>query len=112
MNKKFKDTTSIYMTAAFMALGANLEDIDKTDPKHMIFSLSDGSINPNPTPATTTAVASSTDIKGYGYTLVDAAISEHNLDVWEKAWANGTLMVNAIKYMEAIQRLKSIIHSH
>lgn len=99
---KTKNTTSIYMTAAFLALGAKLESIDKTDPKHMVFCMSDGSINP-------TVVASTTNPKGYVTT--DDVISEHNLDVWEKAWANETLQVNAVRYMEAIQRLKSVIHS-
>jgi hypothetical protein len=101
---KTKNTTSIYMTAAFLALGAKLENIDKTDPKHMVFCLSDGNAS-----STQIALASTTNIAGYD--LVDAAISEHNLDVWEKAWANETLQVNAVRFMEAIQRLKSVIHS-
>lgn len=92
---KTKNTTSIYMTAAFLALGAKLENIDKTDPKHMVFCLSDGNVTP---PNVT-------------MTPVDASISEYNLDVWEKAWANETLQVNAVRFMEAIQRLKSVIHS-
>lgn len=103
MEKKLKTTTSIYMTAAFLALGATLENIDKTDPKHMIFSLADES----------GLIAPSLNIETTGMTTsVSQAISEHNLDVWEKAWANGSLMVNAVKFMEALQRLKSIIHSH
>lgn len=104
MSKNTKNTTSIYMTAAFMALGAKLEDIDKTDPRHMIFSLSDGSIDP--TSETTTY-----SINDKGQTSVSSAISVNNLEVWERAWANETLQVNAVRFMEAIQRLKSIIHS-
>jgi hypothetical protein len=102
MDKKFI-TTSIYMTAAFLALGAKLEDIDKTDPKHMIFSLSDGSTEP--------VVAFKLPDGNNDTSTITYTISEYNLSVWEKSWANGTLMVNAVKYMEAIQRLKSIVHS-
>lgn len=107
MDKKVKTTSSIYMTAAFLALGAKLEDIDKTDPKHMVFSLSDdsGLFSPPITYVTTLSTEPSE------YKTTGGSISEHNLDVWEKSWANGTLMVNAVKFMEAIQRLKSIIHA-
>ena len=34
------------------------------------------------------------------------------LDEWEVAWVNGTLIVNAQKYKDAIQRIKGIIYSH
>lgn len=101
---KTKNTTSIYMTAAFLALGAKLESIDKTDPKHMVFCLSE---EPH-IPETETLTY---NVNAKGEMKISAAISEHNLDVWEKAWANETLQVNAVRYMEAIQRLKSVIHS-
>ena len=37
MNKK---TTDIYLASAMSALGANLEGVDKSDPKHMVFEFS------------------------------------------------------------------------
>lgn len=109
MDKKFT-TTSIYMTAAFLALGAKLEDIDKTDPKHMVFALTDGSSSPSQITVSDNPVVITPGNTTWTPPL-DSAISEYNLSVWEKSWANGTLMVNAVKFMEAIQRLKSVIHS-
>lgn len=92
MNRKLKYTTSLGVAAALLSKGAVLEDINKSDPRHMVFGFSDGSASPD-------------------NTAVDAAISSNNLDVWEKAWANETLEVNAVKFMNALNRLKSVIHS-
>lgn len=101
-NKKFKCTTAIGLAASLMAKGAKLESVDKSDPKHMVFCFSDGS----------TAGVTSTIIDGVTTTVsVLADVAKHNLDVWETAWANETLEVNAVKFWNAVQRLKSIIHS-
>ena len=100
---KLKQTTSLGMAAAFMAKGAILENVDKSDPRHMIFSFSDGSLFHIPgvmSGSNTTLV-----------NAVDIVVNDSNLDVWERAWANETLEVNAVKYFAAMTRLKSIIHS-
>ena len=35
-----KETTDIYFTAAMLALGAKLENVDRSDPRHMVFKIS------------------------------------------------------------------------
>lgn len=98
---KTKTTTDIYLAAAFLSLGAILEGIDRTDPRHMVFSFSDGS--------------NSTMINGQSVTTIVSGVttdfSVYNLDVWERSWANRTLNVNASSYAEAIRRMKSLVHS-
>jgi hypothetical protein len=88
-----KKTSALKFAAALLSLGAVLENVDKTDPKHMIFTF-------GPKKVESTLPEN-----------VNKAIDDVSLDVWEKAWANETLMVNAVHYAEAFDRLKSIVHS-
>ncbi len=84
-------TTDIYFASALSALGANLVNVDKTDPRHMEFEFT-------PRNASTGALAT-------------IELPTMNLDVLERAWANKTLDVNAVEYADAIKRLKSVVHS-
>jgi len=84
-----KKTTDIYLAAAILALGGTYEGVNRTDPRHMEFELS---LTP----------------KFQSDVLASALPS---LDSYEKEWANGTLMINAVAFKDAIQRMKSIIHT-
>jgi hypothetical protein len=94
-----KKSTDFYFAAALMSVGAVLEDTDKSDPKHMEFYLTLAS------PEFQSVTLASAVVNG------GAETQFRNLAYYEKEWANGTLQVNAIKYKDAIQRLKSVIHS-
>lgn len=85
-----KSTRDIYLAACWLALGAKLEKTDKKDPRHMEFLF---------TP------------KKMGETGILAEISSLDLDKIEMDWANGCVMVNAVQYKEALQRMKAVIHS-
>jgi len=81
MNKKL--TTDIYLAASLMSLGATLESVDKSDPRHMVFELDNS----------------------------DTGNLDSNMDLWENQYVNGVLMVNAFKFKDSIQRLKSVVHT-
>lgn len=91
-------TSDIYLAAALMSLGAKLEETDKEDPRHMVF---DFALEPPKfdSPALQAAVEN-------GKTEPDDILKGY-----EKLWANSELMVNAVKFAEAIKRLKSIVHT-
>ena len=89
-------TTDIYLCAALLALGAKLEGVDKSDPRHMQFTVI-SNVPKFESPILADAVK-------------DLAVLD--LDYYENEWANGTLMINATYFKDAIQRMKSVIHSH
>lgn len=92
------ETTDIYFCAALLALGSKLENVDKTDPRHMKFTVSRNGYefqSVNLHNAVTDTIAS----------------FQADLEYYEKQWANGELMINAIQFKEAIQRMKSVVHS-
>lgn len=89
-----KKTSALNMAAAFLAKGAVLVGTDKADPKHMVFCLE--------VPKQPEEVLPE---------KVSEKIDEASLDAWETQWANDTLMVHARRYSEALQTLKSIVHS-
>ena len=94
-------TQDIYFAAAMLSLGARLEDTDKSDSRHMKFHL----VLDNPT--------------GYQFhsqnipngSSITSVIEPSDFEYFEKEWANSTMWVNATKYKDALQRLKSVIHS-
>lgn len=94
---KNKITTSdIYFCAALLSLGAKLENTDKSDPRHMQFT-----VIPNEYHFQSENLPS----KPSGdYLPID-------LEYYENEWANGTLCGNLINFKDAIQRMKSVIHS-
>lgn len=86
-----KRTTDVYFAATLLALGYRLEQVDRKDPRHMVFQFAgkkDGNLG-----------------------TLQEDVTQENLDTLETQWANRTLMVNAFDQAEAIKRMKSIIHS-
>lgn len=89
-------TTDIYFTAALLALGARLDDTNKSDLRHMEFT-----VIPNEAHFQSENLP---DKPAGSYLPID-------LEFYEKQWANGILLVNAVQFKDAIQRMKSVIHS-
>lgn len=85
-------TSVINLAAAVMALGAEYSRTDKSEPRRMIFYF--------------TLPEDKADLEKYFGNL------KFDFDAVEKAWTNRSLMVNATRYAEALQSLKSIVHSH
>lgn len=93
-----KRTTDIYLASAFSALGAKLEDVDKSDPKHMVFEFS---LNKPVFVSGALSQISTENVVAGTLTLGDI----------ETQWVNKCLLVNAVEYAEAIKRLKSVVHT-
>lgn len=87
-------TKDIYLAACWSALGAKYERTDKTDIRHMEFYFS-------PKPLFETGVIAGTL----------ANVDAQDLEKIEGDWVNGCVLVNAVQYKEALQRLKAVIHS-
>lgn len=88
---KGKSTKDIYLSALFLALGAEYEGADRTDPKHIEFyflprKFQTGALQTLETPL-------------------------HDLDDIERQWVNGNAVVNAVTYAESIKRMKSLVHT-
>ena len=83
-----KSTKDIYLAACWLALGAKLERTDKADRRHMEFHFSSHEF-------------SSQILNG----------ASLDLNKIETDWANGCVMVNAVQYKDALQRMKAVIHS-
>lgn len=86
-----KRTTDVYFAATLLALGFRLEQVDRKDPRHMVFEFGrkkDGNLG-----------------------TLQEDVTQENLDELETQWANKKLMVNGWEQAEAIKRMKSIIHS-
>lgn len=81
-------TSSVYLAAALLSLNFKLENVDRKDPRHMVF-----------------------EFAGVAHSGILGELVQGSLQEVEKQWANKTLQVNAFDYAEAIQRMKSIIHS-
>jgi hypothetical protein len=97
-----KKSTDFYFVAALLSLGARLENTDKTDPRHMEFEIS----------LQRPEFKSENLQSGMNNSNEHIILGTHmDLEYYEKEWANETLYVNALRYKDAIQRLKSVIHS-
>lgn len=89
-----RGTKSLGIAAAWSALGAKYEKSDRTDPKHIEFFFS-------PRVASTGAIGSTSTL----------TIPTQDLDRIESDWVNRTLVVNAVDFYDALQRMKAVIHS-
>jgi len=95
-----KKTQDIYFTAAILALGGKLENTDKSDPRHMVFEVS---LNKQ-------YEFKSENLQG-AYSGITMSYPARTLDDYEKDWANGVLMINAVQFKDALQRMKAVVHS-
>ena len=84
-------TSSIYLAAAVMALGMEYNRTDKSDHRKMVFYF----VVPD----------DKSDLEKYFGNL------KFDFEYVERSWTNRTLMVNAARYAESLQALKSVIHS-
>lgn len=80
-----KTTKNIYLAAVFLCIGAILKEVKKDDLRHQefVFEMYDR----------------------------DGNIAIGVLDKVEIDYANKQVMVNAADYREALQRMKSVVHS-
>lgn len=104
-------TTDIYLAAALMSLGAKLDNVNRDDPRHMEFSME----MEHPTVVTVTPIphfSSPTLSTAENIGTMGEVKPVVQLTDYEKKWMNGELMVNAVKFAEAIKRMKSVVHSH
>ena len=85
-------TSDVYLASALLSLNYRLINIDRTNPKHMIFEFGHFESNNN-------------------MGKVGEELIKENLNNVEKAWANRTLVGNLNDFAEAIKRMKSLIHS-
>jgi hypothetical protein len=97
--EKFQ-TKSLNLAAAMIALGAEITQVDKTDPKHMEFYLEKKS------PEFQSAILQSAVVSATAPIVIGPTFQD-----WEAQYASDTLMVVAPRFAAALQRLKSIIHS-
>lgn len=93
MQKKIYKTKNIYLAAILLALGAKLENTDRSDPRHQEFEFS-----------------SETGIEETANKQI-VAKSGVDFECIEKDYANKELMINAWDFQESIQRMKALIHS-
>lgn len=87
---KTKITSDIYFAALLLSVGAKLDKVDRTDPRHMEFYFTP----PVPTSPPGTPLPPAMD-----------------LDDLENQWINNTHRGLSFDYAEAIKRMKSVIHS-
>jgi len=90
-----KSTKDLDLAAAYLAVGAEYVRADKSNPKNIEFYFAPREISKQ---STIGAIAT-------------LHIPTQDLDRVEAEWTNETLVVNAVKYAQALKRLKGIIHS-
>ena len=88
-----KKTSDIYFAAAMLALNAELVEVNRDDPRHMVFEFKH-----------TREILD--DLGGASFEP-----KSYDLDWVERQWTNGTLLIVATKYADAIRRMKTSVHS-
>lgn len=91
-------TTDIYLASALIAMGNKLENVDKSDPRHMKFTI---------VQSIPVYTFSSTNLPN-GQNISSGT---NGLEYFENQWANGSMVINAVAFKNAIQQMKSVIHS-
>lgn len=94
-------TSDIYFVAALLAVGAKIKEVDKSDTRHIRFT-----VQQDPLGTVVYEFKSENLPSGRGVTSSIAG-----LEYYETQWLNGIMMVNAISYKNAIQQVKTIVHS-
>jgi hypothetical protein len=84
-------TSDVYFASALLSKNYKLCEVDRTDPRHMVFFFDYG------------------DKSNLGQ--VHDSVLQENIDTIETQWVNRSLQVNAFDFAEAIKRMKSLIHS-
>lgn len=94
---KTKTTTSdIYFAASLLSLGAQIENVDRTDSRHMKFTIT---FEP-------------TIYKFKSPDLPELTTSgPMGIEYYENLWDTGSLFVNAVRFKHAFQKMQSLIHS-
>ena len=92
------NSSDIYFVAALLTTGAKIESVDRTDPRHIKFNVT----IPEP------VMTFTSENLPMGTSLMGTL---NGLELYENQWANGVFMVNAISYKNAIQQVKTLIHS-
>lgn len=100
-------TSDIYLAAALMSLGAKLDHVNREDPRHMEFGMD---LEPQPLKFESTVLNDAINPAVASGTVV-ALAPKIDLIEYEKKWMNGELMVNAVRFADAIKRMKSVVHS-
>ena len=90
-NSKEWGSSTLGLAAAVKALGGEFVRVDKSDSRRMIFYF--------------TIPKDTYDIEKYFGNL------KFDFSAVEIQWTNGNLQVNARRYFEALQDLKSVIHT-
>lgn len=93
-------SSDIYFVAALVATGAKIDKtkIDRSDSRHIKFTV----IWP-----IDTYTFSSTALPTGGTTVT----STNGLEYYENLWDSGSMIVNALAYKNALQQVKTLIHS-
>ena len=91
-------TQDIYFVASLLSLGHKIENIDKSEPRHMKFTVAQG------TPSYNFASVNLPDVGA-------AIVPQVGLEYFENLWDEGKLEVNAVAFKHAFQRVQSLIHT-
>lgn len=111
MIREEKKSKDVYFVAALLALGADISNINRTNPKHIEFTVTRNYFDPSQHIVLSENSAHVT-VDNEVISYQDLATGyPTRLDDEEILWANGSLMVPAVRFKDALQRLKGIIHS-
>lgn len=92
-------TSDIYFAAALLSFGGEVVSTDRTDVSHIKFTVS----------------LKASSIKFSSENLPEPPVDEEYdasiMETCKKLWANGKLLVNAVDYKNALQRIRTLIHS-
>lgn len=91
-------THDIYFAAALLTLGCIVQSVDRSDPKHIKFTV----VKTSPPEFHSVNLPRPANV-----TLDDVV----GIEQYEQQWFNGKLEVNAVAFKHAFQHIQSILHS-